>query len=54
MHNTKIRNIEFNIAWCETNLRYWLGDPNPDIEKIAYMRSEIERLNKLLAELRLV
>lgn len=49
---TPQENAEFAIAWCETNLRYLLGEvPLPD-EKIAYMRSEIRRYEAKLAALK--
>lgn len=49
--NSKLKNIEFQITSCETNLHYLLGDEVPDQEKIDFMRSEIERLNKLKSEI---
>ena len=52
MHNTPEANRDFQIQWCETNLRYLLGEPDQDnpevIRKIAYMRSEIARLDKII------
>ena len=41
-HNTDLENFEFELAWNETNLRYMLGDENPNAEKI----STAKKLNK--------
>lgn len=47
---SKKENIEFNIQFCESNLRYLLNW-QPESDKIAFMKDEIERLNKELREL---
>jgi hypothetical protein len=42
----KLHNIEFQIVWCEDNLRWLAGDP-PSEERTRrqeYMTSEIARL----------
>lgn len=47
MHNTEKHNDEFRLTFCETNLRYLLGEDqnNPEtIRKINFMKSEIDRL----------
>lgn len=42
------QNLEFQLTFCETNLRYLLGDENPDKKKIEYMKKEIKRIKKEL------
>lgn len=48
MHNTPEQNKAFQLQFCETNLRYLLGEEQtPEtIEKIEFMRSEIARLSQ--------
>lgn len=43
-----MENIEFQITFCETNLRYLLGEPESEDRdnKIAFMKSEIKRLKE--------
>jgi aryl-alcohol dehydrogenase-like predicted oxidoreductase len=48
MHNTPQQNLEFQLNFCENNLRYLLGDETPDQKKIEYMRKEIKRIKKKL------
>lgn len=45
---TSEQNLEFQLTFCETNLRYLLGDENPDKKKIEYMKKEIKRIKKEL------
>lgn len=54
MHNTPEKNIEFQITWCENNLGYLAGEPASEerTRKENFMKSEIVRLNKSLAEIR--
>jgi len=42
---------EFQIVWCETNLRWLAGEPVSDerTRKERYMVSEIERLQAILS-----
>ena len=54
MHNSPIRNVEFQQAFCETNLRYLLGEDQTDpeiIRRIKFMKEEIVRLERLKEEL---
>jgi len=46
----KKKNAEFQLVWCETNLRYLVGEPPSEKrnKNIEYMKSEIERLRKKL------
>jgi len=49
MHNSPEKNRDFQLQWCQTNLRYLLGENQQDpaiIRKIEYMQSEITRLSK--------
>jgi hypothetical protein len=48
MHNTPEQNLEFQLTFCENNLRYLLGDEVSNEEKIEYMKSEIKRIKKEL------
>jgi len=51
MQNSEIRNMEFQLSWCETNLRYLYGSDQNDEEvkrNIAYMKNEIARLKAAL------
>jgi len=49
MHNTKKENTEFNIAFCETNLRWLAGNPESpeNTKKIEKVKKEITRLKKI-------
>jgi len=40
------KNLEFNIAWCETNLRWIAGEPPSEERdrKLAFNVAEITRL----------
>lgn len=52
MHNEMQKNLEFQLQWCETNLRYLCYEENPNdetIKKIAFMRKEINRINTILS-----
>ena len=51
MHNTPKRNLEFQITFTETNLRYLLGETVPDQEKIRKARELISRLKIELAKM---
>lgn len=54
MHNTPLYNLEFNLAWCETNLRYLYGSDQSDpeiVKSTLFMKSEIQRLNIEIKEL---
>lgn len=56
MHNSPKHNAEFQLTWCESNLRYLLGEDQNDpetIRKIEFMKSEIERVKILLAQIQL-
>ncbi len=55
-HNTPLANLEFQLTWTETNLRYLLGAPAHEREEglitqtqaaIAEIEAEIERLRSL-------
>jgi hypothetical protein len=46
MHNTPLANAEFQLTFCETNLRWLLGDEPRDEAKIDYTQSEITRLKE--------
>jgi hypothetical protein len=48
MHNTPEQNLEFQLTFCENNLRHLLGGEVPDQKKIEYMKSEIKRIKKEL------
>ncbi len=43
-----MKNNDFQIAWCETNLRWLVGEPPSDerTRRIQAMISEIERLSQ--------
>lgn len=43
-HNTDLQNAEFELTWNETNLRYLLGDENPNQEKISAVKKRIEQI----------
>ena len=51
MHNTPLENLRFQITFCETNIRYLLGETNPDKEKILRMENEVEKLKARLLTL---
>jgi hypothetical protein len=53
MHNTKKENTEFNITFCETNLRWLSGNPESpeNTKKIEKTKKEISRLKKILKTL---
>jgi len=46
MHTTPLENCQFEITFCETNLRYLLGDEKPDTTKIESMRERIATLKE--------
>lgn len=48
MHNTPQQNLEFQLTFCENNLRYLLGDENPDQKKIEHVKKEIKRIKNIL------
>jgi len=43
MHNTRKQNLEFKIAFSETNIHWLLGAEPVDQEAVKRMRSEIQR-----------
>ena len=45
---TKKQNLEFQLTFCENNLRYLLGDPTPNKELIGFNREEIKRIKNEL------
>jgi hypothetical protein len=45
---TKKQNLEFQLTFCENNLRYLLGDPTPNEELIGFNREEIKRIKNEL------
>ena len=45
---TKKQNLEFQLTFCENNLRYLLGDPIPNEELIDFNREEIKRIKNEL------
>jgi len=51
--NDKRKNIEFQITFCETNLRYLAGEPPSEevTRKQKFMVDEIDRLKKELGTL---
>jgi hypothetical protein len=49
--NTPKSNLEFQITFTETNLRYLLGETVPDQEKISKTRETISRLKIELAKM---
>jgi hypothetical protein len=49
--NTPESNLEFQITFTETNLRYLLGETVPDQEKISKTRETISRLKIELAKM---
>jgi uncharacterized coiled-coil protein SlyX len=51
MHNTPKSNLEFQIAFTETNLRYLIGETVPDEQKINKARETISQLNAKLRSL---
>ena len=51
MHNTPKSNLEFQITFTETNLRYLLGETVPDAEKIRKARETILTLQAKLRSL---
>lgn len=51
MHNTPKSNLEFQITFTETNLRYLLGENVPDTEKIRQARESISTLKNELAKM---
>lgn len=48
MHNTKEKNAEFEIASCETSIRYLLGEETRNKELIAKHRRQIKLLQEQL------
>ena len=52
MHNSNKRNLEFQLQFCETNLRYLSTWEPLESQKINYMKSEISRLQILLNEMK--
>ena len=51
MHNTQKSNLEFQITFTETNLRYLVGETVPDQEKIDKTRELISQLKAKLRSL---
>jgi hypothetical protein len=48
MHNTPKANLEFQITFTETNLRWELGSDLPDKKRIADCKKKIKSLKKQL------
>ena len=53
MSPTKKQNLEFNLAFCETNLRWLLGAEELNKKAIAFNKKEIKRIKKELDKLKL-
>ncbi len=51
MHNTQKSNLEFQITFTETNLRYLVGETVPDEKKINMARETISQLKAKLRSL---
>ena len=51
-HNTDLQNAEFELTWSETNLRYLLGDENPNLEKIAAVKKIIAQVKENIQNLK--
>lgn len=51
-HNTDLQNAEFELTWNETNLRYLLGDENPNLEKIAAAKKRIAQVKENIQNLK--
>jgi hypothetical protein len=47
----KIANAEFRVTFTETNLRYLLGDENPDQDKIARCRAQLAEAKEELKQI---
>lgn len=52
MHNTPKANLEFQITFTETNLRWELDSSLPDQPKIEALKKKIESLKKELSALK--
>jgi len=48
----QINNLEFQITFTETNLRYLAGDNPPNLEKIESVKAKIEELKNKLQKLK--
>jgi hypothetical protein len=48
----QIDNLEFQITFTETNLRYLAGDNPPNLEKIESVKVKIEELKNKLQKLK--
>lgn len=53
MHNTVLDNLRFQVTWCESNLRYLLGNPasEENTKLINYMKKEIEEIKRKIEEI---
>jgi hypothetical protein len=54
MHNTPEQNARFQRQWCETNLRYLLGEEHPTqetLQAIEMNKAEIARLDLVISEM---
>jgi hypothetical protein len=52
MSPTKKQNLEFNLAFCETNLRVVLRIKELNKKAIAFNKKEIKRIKKELEKLK--
>jgi hypothetical protein len=50
-HNTLEQNLRFQITWCETNLRWLLGETPQNIALIAQNRQSITDAKAKLAQI---
>jgi len=48
----QIKNLEFQITFTETNLRYLAGEEPPNLEKIESVKAKIEELKNKLQKLK--
>jgi hypothetical protein len=51
MHNSPQANLEFQITFTETNLRWLLGESVPDVKKIQSTRDKLTELRTALAKM---
>lgn len=52
MYNSEKQNLEFKIAFSETNIRWLLGAVPVDEKLVDFHRKEIEKAQKRLDELK--
>lgn len=48
MHNTPLRNAEFQVTFTETNLRFLLTDNPQDPIRIERCKAQLEEANQLV------